>query len=89
MQITAFDLGPRKKKTPPGQPLATDVGLGLLPQSHIYSLVSHLSFSNHKNAPPYANRVPIPKVVMCHAGPYRGDQTVVLPKYELNMYLDT
>jgi acyl-CoA synthetase (AMP-forming)/AMP-acid ligase II len=26
-------------------------------------------------------------VVMCHAGPYRGDQIIVLPKFELNSYL--
>ncbi|KAL2003847.1 hypothetical protein VTN02DRAFT_1869 [Thermoascus thermophilus] len=26
-------------------------------------------------------------VVICHAGPYRGDQVVVLPKFELNQYL--
>jgi len=26
-------------------------------------------------------------VVICHAGPYRGDQAIVLPKYELNLYL--
>lgn len=26
---------------------------------------------------------------MCHAGPYRGDQIVILPRFELNQYLDT
>lgn len=26
-------------------------------------------------------------VVICHAGPYRGDQVVVLPKFELKSYL--
>jgi acyl-CoA synthetase (AMP-forming)/AMP-acid ligase II len=26
-------------------------------------------------------------VVICHAGAYRGDQTIVLPKFELNSYL--
>jgi acyl-CoA synthetase (AMP-forming)/AMP-acid ligase II len=26
-------------------------------------------------------------VVICHAGPYRGDQTVVLPKFELGLCL--
>ena len=26
-------------------------------------------------------------VVMCHTGPYRGDQVIVLPKFELKLYL--
>lgn len=26
-------------------------------------------------------------VVICHAGAYRGDQTIVLPKFELKSYL--
>lgn len=26
-------------------------------------------------------------VVICHAGPYRGDQVIVLPKFELKSYL--
>ena len=26
-------------------------------------------------------------VVICHAGAYRGDQAIVLPKFELNSYL--
>lgn len=26
-------------------------------------------------------------VVMCHTGPYRGDQVIVLPKFELKSYL--
>jgi acyl-CoA synthetase (AMP-forming)/AMP-acid ligase II len=26
-------------------------------------------------------------VVVCHAGPYRGDQAIVLPKFEMNQYL--
>ncbi|GAD93958.1 phenylacetyl-CoA ligase, putative [Paecilomyces variotii No. 5] len=38
-----------------------EVSLGLLPQSHIYSLV-----------------------YICHAGPYRGDEVVILPKFEIN-----
>lgn len=42
----------------------TMVGLGLLPQSHIYALV-----------------------VICHAGTWRGDQTIVLPKFDLESYL--
>ncbi|KAJ5536207.1 Acyl-CoA ligase inpC [Penicillium frequentans] len=42
----------------------TEVGLGLLPQSHIYALV-----------------------VINHASAYRGDQTIILPKFELKSYL--
>ena len=41
-----------------------DVTLGLLPMSHIYSLV-----------------------VICHAGAYRGDGIVVLPKFEFESTL--
>jgi acyl-CoA synthetase (AMP-forming)/AMP-acid ligase II len=26
-------------------------------------------------------------VVICHAGPYRGDQTIILPKFNLSQYL--
>lgn len=40
--------------------------LGLLPNSHIYSLV-----------------------VICHTHPYRGDQVVNLPKFEINQFLQT
>lgn len=65
MQITASEKTYRASLTPPGnQSQHTEVALGLLPQSHIYSLV-----------------------VICHAGPYRGDQVVVLPKFELKSYL--
>jgi acyl-CoA synthetase (AMP-forming)/AMP-acid ligase II len=28
-------------------------------------------------------------VVICHAGAYRGDQTIVLPKFELKSYLSS
>jgi acyl-CoA synthetase (AMP-forming)/AMP-acid ligase II len=38
--------------------------LGLLPMSHIYSLV-----------------------VICHVGPYRGDGTIILPKFDMNLFL--
>lgn len=51
-------------KAPRTQSAYNDVALGLLPQSHIYSLVA-----------------------VCHAGPYRGDQVIVLPKFEMNQYL--
>lgn len=27
-------------------------------------------------------------VVICHAGPYRGDQVVILPKFEFTQYLN-
>ncbi|KAJ5765377.1 Acyl-CoA ligase inpC [Penicillium odoratum] len=42
----------------------TEVGLGLLPQSHIYALV-----------------------VINQSSAYRGDQTIILPKFELKSYL--
>lgn len=49
---------------PGTQSAYNDVALGLLPQSHIYSLVA-----------------------ICHAGPYRGDQAIILPKFEMNQFL--
>ncbi|KAI9037157.1 acyl--CoA ligase [Aspergillus affinis] len=65
LQITASEKKYRASLTPPGsQSQHTEVALGLLPQSHIYSLV-----------------------VICHSSPYRGDQVVVLPKFELKSYL--
>lgn len=27
-------------------------------------------------------------VVVCHAGPYRGDQVIILPKFEINSFLN-
>lgn len=60
LQISAFEKNYRDR----GGPSFKDVGLGLLPQSHIYGLV-----------------------VICHAGPYRGDQIIVLPKFELKPFL--
>lgn len=59
MQVSQFERSAR-------EPGYTDVLLGLLPQSHIYSLV-----------------------VMCHAGPYRGDQVIILPKFEMAQFLGT
>ncbi len=41
-----------------------DVALGLLPQSHIYSLI-----------------------VVCHCSTYRGDQVIILPKFDIQFYL--
>ncbi|KAJ5145776.1 uncharacterized protein N7515_000340 [Penicillium bovifimosum] len=64
LQITAFEASYRTRGD--GITPATEIGLGLLPQSHIYALV-----------------------VICHAGAYRGDQTIVLPKFELNSYLNS
>lgn len=65
LQITAAEKSYRASRTSPGSKSQhTEVALGLLPQSHIYSLV-----------------------VICHAGPYRGDQVIVLPKFELKSYL--
>lgn len=43
---------------------STGIVLGLLPQSHIYSLI-----------------------VICHVCPYRGDQVIVLPKFEIHQFL--
>ena len=42
-----------------------DVGMGLLPMSHIYSLI-----------------------VVCHTSIYRGDQVIVLPKFEMRSYCE-
>lgn len=65
LQIQAFEKSHREAKQPKdGQSVYSEVGLGLLPQSHIYALV-----------------------VICHAGAYRGDQIIVLPKFELKSYL--
>ncbi|EER27338.1 AMP-binding enzyme, putative [Coccidioides posadasii C735 delta SOWgp] len=66
LQMMVYEAPHRNSLKPAGQGAFNDVALGLLPQSHIYSLV-----------------------VMCHCGPYRGDQVIVLPKFELNHYLQT
>jgi acyl-CoA synthetase (AMP-forming)/AMP-acid ligase II len=63
LQIATFELSYRLRVD--GVTPVTEIGLGLLPQSHIYALV-----------------------VIAHAGAYRGDQTIVLPKFELNSYLN-
>ena len=42
-----------------------DVVLGVLPQSHIYSLIA-----------------------VCHTSAYRGDQVIVLPKFEMKSYCE-
>ena len=64
LQATTFEKGWRQSVTPQGSNFYTEVGLGLLPQSHIFGLV-----------------------VTCHTGAYRGDQTVVLPNFEMNSFL--
>jgi acyl-CoA synthetase (AMP-forming)/AMP-acid ligase II len=64
LQIVAFDTEARiLAKT--GNEKSQENALGLLPMSHIYSLV-----------------------VICHVGPYRGDGTIVLPKFDMGMYLN-
>lgn len=57
MQLAIFERSQRK-------PGSTETALGLLPQSHIYSLL-----------------------VICHACIYRGDQVIILPKYNLHTML--
>ena len=65
LQIKAFEKDHRDAAQPKdGRAVYSEIGLGLLPQSHIYALV-----------------------VICHAGAYRGDQTIVLPKFEMGSYL--
>lgn len=66
LQVKMYEKKYRDALKPPGaRSEFNDVGLGLLPQSHIYALV-----------------------VWCHAGPYRGDQMIVLPKFDFGLYLD-
>lgn len=60
LQITTYDKPARHSISPDYQ----DVALGLLPQSHIYSLI-----------------------VICHCSTYRGDQVMVLPKFDIKHYL--
>lgn len=60
LQTSTFDKSERERIRPGYQ----EVCLGLLPQSHIYSLV-----------------------VICHISTYRGDQVIILPKFDLQNYL--
>jgi hypothetical protein len=62
LQIKTFE-SPCRDARPPEE--KTEVGLGLLPLSHIYGLV-----------------------VIASASSYRGDEVVVLPKFELQSFLD-
>ncbi|KAE8153544.1 hypothetical protein BDV25DRAFT_127200 [Aspergillus avenaceus] len=54
---------------------------GSLPAPENYSRYSEVSLGLLPQSHIYA------LVVMCHAGPYRGDQIIVLPKFELKTYL--
>jgi acyl-CoA synthetase (AMP-forming)/AMP-acid ligase II len=61
LQMTTFEKHVRDQR-PAGK--RTEVGLGLLPLSHIYGLV-----------------------VIAQTGTYRGDEVIILPKFELQSYL--
>ncbi|KAI9726236.1 MAG: hypothetical protein M1834_009091 [Cirrosporium novae-zelandiae] len=66
LQMKAYERDYRNTLRQPGtESDYIETVLGLLPQSHIYSLV-----------------------VMCHLAPYRGDQIIVLPKFEMKSYLE-
>src|ERR1700753_2838156 len=65
LQMDVYDGVTRDMLKAPAKKYHQENALGLLPMSHIYSLV-----------------------VICHAGPYRGDGTVVLPKFDINLYLN-
>lgn len=66
LQIIQFDQLTRDAIQPKGVEHYLENALGLLPMSHIYSLV-----------------------VICHCGPYRGDGTIVLPKFDMQLYLNS
>lgn len=66
LQTSTFEKPSRdKRKDPASKHSPTDVALGLLPQSHMYSLV-----------------------IICHSATYRGDQIVLLPRFEIHQYLN-
>ena len=62
IQIGAYEK-PTRDRRPPSE--RTEVGLGLLPLSHIYGLV-----------------------VIAQASTYRGDGVIILPKFELQSFLN-
>jgi ribosome assembly protein SQT1 len=66
LQMDVYDGVTRDILKAPGQKYYQENALGLLPMSHIYSLV-----------------------VICHAGPYRGDGTIVLPKFDMQLFLNS
>lgn len=61
LQMSTFEK-PVREQRPAAK--RTEVGLGLLPLSHIYGLV-----------------------VIAQTGTYRGDEVIILPKFELQSYL--
>ncbi|KAG8525808.1 uncharacterized protein KY384_000568 [Bacidia gigantensis] len=65
LQVATSENPHRAKKKKPGDEYnPTEVSLGILPQSHIYSLV-----------------------LLCHTVPYRGDQVINIPKFDLPQVL--
>ena len=65
LQISAFEKPNRDRLRAELGRDYQDVGLGVLPMSHIYSLI-----------------------VVCHVSTYRGDQVIVLPKFEMKSYCE-
>ena len=65
LQLATFEKPNRDRLSSEAGKDYLDIGLGLLPMSHIYSLI-----------------------VVCHASTYRGDQVIVLPKFELRAYCE-
>jgi acyl-CoA synthetase (AMP-forming)/AMP-acid ligase II len=63
LQICTYDNFYREKFYGKGY---LENALGLLPMSHIYSLV-----------------------VICHCGPFRGDGTIILPKFDMQLVLSS
>jgi acyl-CoA synthetase (AMP-forming)/AMP-acid ligase II len=66
LQIAAFDGVYRDTVKNSDGSRYLENALGLLPMSHIYSLV-----------------------VICHAGPFRGDGTIIMPKFDMQLYLNS
>jgi acyl-CoA synthetase (AMP-forming)/AMP-acid ligase II len=65
LQIAAYDKPYRESLKQPGQKRYQENCLGLLPMSHIYSLV-----------------------VITHVAPYLGDGCIILPKFDMQIYLN-
>jgi long-subunit acyl-CoA synthetase (AMP-forming) len=63
IQVSAFEKEFRQSRKAPGQETTSQVGLGLLPLNHIYSLV------------------------VTHYGVYSGDEIIILPKFEIGLFL--
>jgi acyl-CoA synthetase (AMP-forming)/AMP-acid ligase II len=62
LQMSTYEK-PVRDQRPPAR--RSEVGLGLLPLSHIYGLI-----------------------VIAQTGTYRGDEVIILPKFELQSYLN-